>query len=80
MGIEIIPIGGYNKVEGNSTAIKVDDEVQVLPSGEKNKIKKIITPSGEKDFAVKDQAVTLTFDKEIDVSRGNLICSNERHN
>ena len=33
MGIEIIPIGGYNKVEGNSTAIKVDDEVLILDMG-----------------------------------------------
>ena len=33
MGIEIIPIGGYNKVEGNSTAIKVDDEVVILDMG-----------------------------------------------
>lgn len=24
MGIEIIPIGGYSKIEGNSVAIKVE--------------------------------------------------------
>jgi len=64
----------------SSGKIKINDEVQVLPSKQKNRIKKILTPSGEKDFAVKDQAVTFTFDKEIDISRGNLICSNEKHN
>ena len=84
-----LPVQWVNRLSSNfrgysgtisSGKIKVDDEVQVLPSKEKNKIKKIITPSGEKDIAVKDQAVTLTFYKEIDVSRGNLICSNEKHN
>jgi len=33
MGIEIIPIGGYSKIEGNSVAIKVDNEVVILDMG-----------------------------------------------
>lgn len=28
MGIEIIPIGGYSKIEGNSVAIKVHNKEQ----------------------------------------------------
>ena len=31
--IEIYPIGGYSKVEGNSVLIKVDDESVILDMG-----------------------------------------------
>ena len=41
---------------------------------------KILTPKGESDFAVKGQAVTLTLDKEVDISRGDLLCSVKNHN
>ena len=63
-----------------SGKIKVNDEVQVFSSKEKIKIIKILTPKGESDFAVKDQAVTLTLDKEVDISRGDLLCSVKNHN
>ena len=33
MSLSIIPIGGYSKVEGNSVAIKVDNEVVILDMG-----------------------------------------------
>ena len=63
-----------------SGKIKVNDEVQVFSSKEKIKIIKILTPKGESDFAVKEQAVTLTLDKEVDISRGDLLCSVNNHN
>ena len=63
-----------------SGKIKVNDEVHVLSSKEKVKIIKILTPKGESDFAVKGQAVTLTLDKEVDISRGDLLCSIKNHN
>ena len=63
-----------------SGKIKVNDEVQVFSSKEKIKIIKILTPKGESDLAVKDQAVTLTLDKEVDISRGDLLCSVKNHN
>ncbi len=63
-----------------SGKIKVNDEVQVFSSKEKIKIIKIFTPKGESDFAVKGQAVTLTLDKEVDISRGDLLCSVKNHN
>ena len=63
-----------------SGKIKVNDEVQVFSSKEKIKIIKILTPKGESDFAVKEQAVTLTLDKEVDISRGDLLCSVKNHN
>ena len=84
-----MPVQWVNRLSSNfrgysgtisSGKIKVDDKVQVLPSKQMIKVKKILTPNGEQNFAVKGQAVTLTFDKEVDISRGNLICSNEKHN
>ena len=63
-----------------SGKIKVNDEVQVFSSKEKIKIIKILTPKGESDFAVKGQAVTLTLDKEVDISRGDLLCSVKNNN
>ena len=84
-----MPVQWVNRLSSNfrgysgtisSGNIKVNDEIKVLPSGEKNKIAKIFTPSGESDFAFKGQSVTLTFNKEVDISRGNLICSNNAQN
>ena len=63
----------------SSGNIKINDEVVVLPSGEKNKITEILTPSGKKEIAISGQAVTLTLDKEIDISRGDFICSNTKN-
>ena len=63
-----------------SGKIKINDEVHVFSSKEKIKIIKILTPKGESDFAVKGQAVTLTLDKEVDISRGDLLCSVKNHN
>ena len=70
---------GYSGII-TSGKIKVNDEVQVLSSKEKIKIITILTPKGESDLAVKDQAVTLTLDKEVDISRGDLLCSVKNHN
>ncbi len=33
MGIEIIPIGGYNEIGRNCTAVRIDDEVVILDMG-----------------------------------------------
>ena len=63
-----------------SGKIKVNDEIQVFSSKEKIKIIKILTPKGESDLAFKDQAVTLTLDKEVDISRGDLLCSIKNQN
>ncbi len=63
-----------------SGKITVNDEIQVFSSKEKIKITKILTPKGESDLAFKDQAVTLTLDKEVDISRGDLLCSVKNQN
>lgn len=33
MGLEIIPVGGYSRIEGNSVAIKVNNEIVILDMG-----------------------------------------------
>ena len=56
------------------------EKSKYLLEAHKIKIIKILTPKGESDFAVKGQAVTLTLDKEVDISRGDLLCSIKNHN
>jgi bifunctional enzyme CysN/CysC len=57
-----------------SGSVKPGDEVINLPSGQRTKVKGIITYKGELSEAVLDQAVTLTLADEIDISRGDVIC------
>ncbi len=57
----------------SSGKINVNDEITVVPSGEKAVIKKILTPDGNSDSSFENQAVTISLDKEVDISRGDLI-------
>ena len=54
-------------------SIKPGDEIRALPSGQIAAIDRIVLSSNDLDQAVTDQAVTLTLDREIDLSRGDLI-------
>ena len=56
-----------------SGIVKVGDGVKVLPSGKKSKIKSIVTFDGDLQEAFVGQAVTITLEDEIDVSRGDMI-------
>ena len=56
-----------------SGTIKVGEEIAALPSGRTSKIKSIVTFDGELTEAVAGQAVTLTLEDEIDISRGDMI-------
>jgi len=56
-----------------SGAVRVGDDVQVLPSGKRSRIKQIVTWEGGVPEAFAQQAVTLTLDDEIDISRGDLL-------
>jgi sulfate adenylyltransferase subunit 1 len=49
------------------------DVVQVLPSGKKSKVKAIVTAEGELSSAIAGEAITLTLEDEIDISRGDVI-------
>jgi sulfate adenylyltransferase subunit 1 len=49
------------------------DEIIALPSGKTAKVKAIVTFEGELETAFAGQAITLTLDREIDISRGDMI-------
>lgn len=53
--------------------INVGDEIVALPSGKKSTVKEIVTFDGNLDRAFAGQAITLTLNDEIDVSRGNVL-------
>jgi sulfate adenylyltransferase subunit 1 len=56
-----------------SGIVNVGDEVQSLPSGKSSKVKSIVTYDGDLQEAFAGQAVTLTMEDEIDISRGDMI-------
>ena len=56
-----------------SGVIRVGDRVASLPSRQESKIKAIYGPDGEQDEAFAQQAITVTLNDEIDVSRGNML-------
>jgi sulfate adenylyltransferase subunit 1 len=58
--------------------VKKGDAITALPSGQQSHIKQILTAQGEADQAFVGQAITLTLENEIDISRGDMIVrSNE---
>jgi len=56
-----------------SGVVRVGDAVASLPSRQESKIKAIYGPDGEIQEAFAPQAVTVTLEDEIDVSRGNML-------
>lgn len=50
------------------------DTVRVMPSGKETKVKDIIFYKSSLTTALSGQAVTITLEDEIDVSRGDIIC------
>src|SRR5690606_32858996 len=56
-----------------SGVIRKGETIQVLPSGKTSSVKEIVTFDGELEQAFADQAVTLTLNDEIDISRGDII-------
>ena len=56
-----------------SGIVRKGDTVMALPSGKKSHIKSIVTYDGELEYAFPPQAVTLTLEDEIDVSRGDML-------
>jgi bifunctional enzyme CysN/CysC len=56
-----------------SGVIRVGDAVASLPSRRQSKIKAIYGPDGALDQAFAPQAITVTLEDEIDVSRGNML-------
>ena len=56
-----------------SGIVKPGDKVLALPSGKTSTVKSIVTYEGELEEAFADQAVTLTLNDEIDISRGDML-------
>lgn len=66
--------GFQGQIESGS--ISVGDEIIALPSSEKANVKSIFVTDREVNSAHKGQPVTITLDKEVDVSRGCVISKN----
>lgn len=56
-----------------SGTVSVGDEIVTLPSNEKARVKQILLTDKNVEAAFKGQPVTITLDKEVDVSRGCVI-------
>ncbi len=57
--------------------VHVGDEIVALPSARTSRIKSIVTFDETLEEARSGQAVTLTLEDEIDISRGDMICHRE---
>ena len=60
-----------------SGRIRPGDAVVALPSGQQTKVQAIVSYDGELDEAIPSQSVVLKLEKEIDLSRGDMIVSAE---
>lgn len=69
------PNADFRGYSGTITSgiVKVGDEIVVLPSRKKSRVKSIVTYDGELKEAFAPMAVTLTLTDELDISRGDLI-------
>ena len=56
-----------------SGTIKPGDEIMVIPSGVRSVVKTVFDPDGEIDEGAPPQAVGVTLEDEIDISRGDTI-------
>ncbi len=56
-----------------SGILKQGDEVMVLPSGKRSKVKAITTYDGNLSEAFPPEAISISLEDEIDVSRGNML-------
>lgn len=63
--------GFQGQIESGS--ISIGDEIVTLPSNEKAHVKQILMTDKDVKTAFKGQPVTITLDKEVDVSRGCVI-------
>lgn len=73
------PNRNFRGFQGNIEAgtLNTGDEVAVLPSGEKAKVQQILLADKEVTSARKGQPITISLDKEIDVSRGCVIAGKD---
>ena len=60
-----------------SGTIRRGSEIAVFPSGRKARVERIVTFDCEPEEAIAPLSVTLVLDRELDISRGDLITSGE---
>ncbi len=60
-----------------SGIVRPGDKITALPSGKSSTVKSIVTFDGNQQEAFIGQAVTLTLEDEIDISRGDMIVKSE---
>ena len=72
------PDAGFRGFSGQISAgtIRSGDSIVVLPSGQPANVTRIVTFDGELEEAQAPLSVTLTLDRELDISRGDLLVSN----
>ncbi|MZQ80699.1 adenylyl-sulfate kinase [Paenibacillus sp. 5J-6] len=58
--------------------IAVDDELTILPSREKAKVKRILVTDQDRESAYAGQPVTIQLDREVDVSRGCVFTKDDQ--
>ncbi|VFP82239.1 sulfate adenylyltransferase subunit CysN [Candidatus Erwinia haradaeae] len=56
-----------------SGKIEIGQKIQVLPSGNKSTITRIVTFDGDLPYANENEAITLVLKDELDISRGDLL-------
>ncbi|MDB5594535.1 MAG: hypothetical protein JWM36_1496 [Hyphomicrobiales bacterium] len=65
---------GYAGTVASGT-IGEGDEITVLPNGRRSRVARIVTGDGDIPLGSAGQALTLTLEDEIDISRGDVIVS-----
>jgi len=51
--------------------------IRVMPSGRETTVTRIVTSDGDLEQAVANQSITLTLADEVDISRGDVLCSTD---
>lgn len=55
--------------------VSIGEEVIALPSGQRSKVSQILVGDTEADLGAAGEAVTITLEDEIDISRGDILCA-----
>jgi bifunctional enzyme CysN/CysC len=61
----------------SSGVINLGDKIKSLPSGESAKISSINIGKKNLKKALTDQSISITLDREIDISRGDVVCNDK---
>ncbi len=78
-----LPVQLISRASGNfrgysgtvvSGSVRVGDPIVVADSGVKAHVERIVTADGDLPVAATGRTVTITLDREVDVTRGDLLC------